>query len=104
MENLPSTLPASAYIIIALIMIIANAGTEIIKSLIIALTKKNGKSIGNNPINFHDLEATVSSIHETLSKTDEKGTPLCYAPKAIELQQRTLDRLDTIIKLLSGNK
>lgn len=99
MENIPSNLPASAYLVIAIIIVFANAGTEIIKFLIGLLAKKNGKSVGNNPINFHDLEATVNSVHEILSKTDDRGTPLCYSPKVIELQQRMLDRLDTIIKL-----
>jgi hypothetical protein len=94
---------AQDYAVLGLIFASINGLVEVIKILVSG--KKNGKSVPNNPINFHELKSSVDDMHEMMKKTDESGIPMCYTPRQImKLQERQLDRLDTIIKLLSIEK
>jgi len=103
------------YGVVAGLFVVVNGLIEIIKTLITKTFKKNGNGKSyNNPIDFHMLEAKVNKIEEAsnkmisvaeiLSYKDTDGIPFCYTPRnLVKLSERSLEKLDVIINLLSKN-
>ena len=111
------------YGIIVLLFGVTEGLIEVIKLLIYKMNRKNGNGKSNgNSSDIHALESKIDALYNSmqgsedfkrkmlavadiLSYKDADGIPFCYTPRnLIKLSERTLEKLDVIISLLSKER